>query len=204
MDYDDFVKKLLEKKFKIERKGELTRIHKGNAFIDIKDYENINYENFLKEFKIKQDNITNECHQDVYSDVINDDHEFSNALGEEMCTSKSSVEKLLGLENVDQDANTNMYFNMNKNDDRDSNIFNIGDQDLFPGRISGHGMFLEPDHPIFGERQERHKHDGTAPPLARYDPVVPEPARKDKKKKRGNDPDPDHFKNPGGDNNYFM
>ncbi|KAM0675959.1 hypothetical protein GVAV_000738 [Gurleya vavrai] len=92
----------------------------------------------------------------------------------------------------------------------DEDIFRIGDQDLFPDtRIGGsrrNGMFVDPEHPIFGEREIRRDGGGdlNVPYMAKFDPIVPEPLRKNKNKKRGNDPDPDHFQKPGGDNDYFM
>lgn len=79
-----------------------------------------------------------------------------------------------------------------------SSSFGIGNQDLYPSMLNRRsqqsGSMLDPDHPIFGYRKERSKErEINVPPLARFDQISPDTKRKEKKKKKGNDPNPDHF-----------
>jgi proteasome inhibitor subunit 1 (PI31) len=90
---------------------------------------------------------------------------------------------------------------------------------LFGGPSGGDGMFVGPDHPIFGARRDPHRGPGPmgpwggdgflppmgAPPGARFDPIIPGsglPGRgargpRGNHPQRGGDPDNDEFMPPG-------
>lgn len=78
--------------------------------------------------------------------------------------------------------------------------------DLYPGPLSNHpkGMIMRPED--FDRDYETvidNDVDINVPPLARYDPILPGDKRKNDKKKRSGDPDPDHLRKPGN-GDYFM
>ena len=106
---------------------------------------------------------------------------------------------------------------------RNINPATLGDRDVFPGGplapqplgpLSGGGMIMGPDHPIFQSdeyrRNARNTHDFpdgyinplSIPPGARFDPILPDshnplglPGRRPKNNFSG-EPNPDHFQPP--------
>ncbi|EJW04815.1 hypothetical protein EDEG_00985 [Edhazardia aedis USNM 41457] len=115
------------------------------------------------------------------------------------------------------DLNATKSSVLTNNDRHDAKLYNIGHDDLLPSTklqsddFEPSGMLVGPNHPLFDPRNNNYDetHDEefiTPPPMAKFDPIFPEPDRRSarSKKKRSNNPDPDHLKKPGNNNGFFM